>query len=314
MGSSTRAEHRRALPWIVAFAVGLMTATQARINGQLSIELDSGLDAATVSFTTGLLVVLVLLAVTESGRTGVRRLVRAVGARELRPWQLIGGFLGAYFVWAQSLSVPVLGVALFSVAVVAGQTSNSLIIDRLGVGAAGALAITPLRFLAGAIGLLAVVVSVLPRLSQSTLALGAVVASVLAGALVAFQQAINGRVSRASGSSWAASGLNFALGACALMVAVIVVSLVGQPFPWDALPADPWLYLGGPIGVAFIAASAWVVPMLGVLRFALAAIAGQLSGALAWDLLAPTSGSVITPNLYAGLLLAFLAVVVSARR
>ncbi|MEY2990080.1 MAG: hypothetical protein RLZZ163_996, partial [Actinomycetota bacterium] len=91
-------------------------------------------------------------------------------------------------------------------------------------------------------------------------------------------------------------------------------SLLGQPFPWDALPPDPWLYLGGPIGVAFIAASAWVVPMLGVLRFALSAIAGQLSGALAWDLLAPTSGSVITPNLYAGLLLAFLAVVVSARR
>jgi transporter family-2 protein len=314
MGSSTRAEQRRALPWIVAFAVGLMTATQARINGQLSIELDSGLDAATVSFSTGLLVVVVLLAVTKSGRTGVRRLVKAVGARDLRPWQLIGGFLGAYFVWAQSLSVPVLGVALFSVAVVAGQTSNSLIIDRLGIGAAGVLAITPLRFLAGVMGLLAVVVSVLPRLSQSTLALGAVVASVLAGALVAFQQAINGRVSRASGSSWAASGLNFVLGACALMVAVIVVSLLGQPFPLDALPPDPWLYLGGPIGVAFIAASAWVVPMLGVLRFALSAIAGQLSGALAWDLLAPTSGSVITPNLYAGLLLAFLAVVVSARR
>jgi transporter family-2 protein len=314
MGSSTRAEQRRALPWLVAFAVGLMTATQARINGQLSIELDSGLDAATVSFSTGLLVVVVLLAVTKSGRTGVRRLVKAVGARDLRPWQLIGGFLGAYFVWAQSLSVPVLGVALFSVAVVAGQTSNSLIIDRLGIGAAGVLAITPLRFLAGVMGLLAVVVSVLPRLSQSTLALGAVVASVLAGALVAFQQAINGRVSRASGSSWAASGLNFVLGACALMVAVIVVSLLGQPFPLDALPPDPWLYLGGPIGVAFIAASAWVVPMLGVLRFALSAIAGQLSGALAWDLLAPTSGSVITPNLYAGLLLAFLAVVVSARR
>jgi transporter family-2 protein len=305
---------RTVLPWLVAFAVGLMTATQARINGQLSIELDSGLDAATVSFTTGLLAVAVVLGVTKSGRTGVRRLAEAIRERHLRPWQMIGGFLGAYFVWAQSLSVPVLGVALFSVAVVAGQTTNSLVIDRWGVGAAGKIAITPLRVLAGAIGLLAVFVSVLPRLSDSTLALGAVVASVLAGALVAFQQAINGRVSRASGSSWAASGLNFVLGAFVLIVAVTVVSLAGQPFPWDSLPGSPWLYLGGPIGITFIAASAWVVPMLGVLRFALLAIAGQLSGALAWDLVLPTSGSVVSANLYAGLLLAFLAVVVSARR
>lgn len=291
-----------------------MVATQARINGQLAVEIDSGLDAATISFVTGLFVVGILLGVTSSGRAGVRQLVRVVRTRELAPWQMIGGFLGAYFVWAQSLAVPAVGVALFTVAVVAGQTSNSLVIDRLGVGPVGVLAVTPSRLLAAGIGLTAVVVSVVPRLSDSTLAMWAIAASVAAGALIALQQAINGRVARASGNSWTATGLNFILGAFALTVAVVVVSLLGQPFPFEALPTSPWLYLGGPIGVAFIAAAAWVVPMIGVLRFGLLSISGQLSGAVVWDVVAPTAGAAISANLIAGLLLAFLAVVVSARR
>lgn len=302
------------LPWLAAFAVGLMVATQARINGQLAIEIDSGLDAATISFVTGLLVVGVLLAVTSSGRAGVRQLVRVVRARELAPWQMIGGFLGAYFVWAQSLAVPAVGVALFTVAVVAGQTTNSLIVDRLGVGPVGVLAITTKRLLAAAIGLTAVAISVVPRLSESRLAAWAIVASVIAGALIALQQAINGQVARAADNSWTATGLNFILGAFALTIAVVVVSLLGEPFPFAELPISPWLYLGGPIGVAFIAAAAWVVPMLGVLRFGLLSISGQLTGAVVWDVLAPTSGAVVSANLIAGLLLAFLAVVVSARR
>lgn len=303
-----------ALPWLAAFAVGLMVATQARINGQLAIELGSGLDAAAVSFVTGLIVVGFLLSVTSSGRSGVRQLVRVVRARKLAPWQMIGGFLGAYFVWAQSLSVPAIGVALFTVAVVAGQTSNSLVIDRLGIGPVGVLAITPSRLLAAAIGLSAVVISVVPRISESSLALWAIVASVLAGSLIALQQAINARVARAADNSWTATGLNFVLGAFALTIAVIVVSFLGEPFAFDQLPTSPWLYLGGPIGVAFIAAAAWVVPTLGVLRFGLLSITGQLSGAVALDVLAPTSGAVVSTNLVVGLLLAFLAVVVSARR
>lgn len=291
-----------------------MVATQARINGQLAIEIDSGLDAASISFVTGLVLVAVLLAATKAGRAGVRQLIEVVRTRALAPWQLIGGFLGAYFVWAQSLAVPAIGVALFTVAVVAGQTTNSLVVDRAGLGPVGVLAITPARLLAAGIGLVAVVVSVVPRLTESALAVWALLASVLAGALIAVQQAINGKVARAARNSWTATGLNFALGALTLSIAVIVVSLLGEPFPFQELPTTAWLYLGGPIGVAFIAAAAWVVPILGVLRFGLLSISGQLSGAVAWDLIAPTSGSIISVNLIIGILLAFLAVVVSARR
>ncbi len=302
------------LPWTAAFSVGVLVATQARINGQLAVEINSGLDAATISFTTGLVVVIILLGSTPSGRAGVRALIRAVQERSLAPWQMIGGFLGAYFVWAQSLAVPVIGVALFTVAVVAGQTANSLVVDRVGLTPVGVLRITPPRFIAAVIGLSAVVVAVLPRLTGSSFALWALAASVVAGGLIAVQQAINGRVARATSSSWTATGLNFALGALALSVAVAAVSLLGQPFPFSALPSSPWLYLGGPIGVAFIAAAAWVVPILGVLRFGLISISGQLTGAVVWDLIAPTPGSQVSTNIILGVILAFVAVVVSARR
>lgn len=302
------------LPWTAAFSVGVLVATQARINGQLAVEINSGLDAATISFTTGLVVVIILLGSTPSGRAGVRALIRAVQERSLAPWQMIGGFLGAYFVWAQSLAVPVIGVALFTVAVVAGQTANSLVVDRVGLTPVGVLRITPPRFIAAVIGLSAVVVAVLPRLTGSSFALWALAASVVAGGLIAVQQAINGRVARATSSSWTATGLNFALGALALSVAVAAVSFLGQPFPFSALPSSPWLYLGGPIGVAFIAAAAWVVPILGVLRFGLISISGQLTGAVVWDLIAPTPGSQVSTNIILGVILAFVAVVVSARR
>lgn len=303
----------KVLPLLAAFAVGLMVVSQARINGQLAIELGSGLDAATVSFVTGLLVVVLIVGATRAGRAGVRALVQAVRNRTLVPWQLIGGFLGAYFVWTQSLAVPAVGVALFTVAVVAGQTTNSLVIDRLGVGPVGVLAITPTRVVAAIVGFVAVIVSVLPRWSATSFAWWAIFASIAAGALIALQQAINARVARAS-SSWTATALNFALGAGALTVVVVMVDLLGEPFAFADLPTAPWLYLGGPIGVAFIAAAAWVVPVLGVLRFGLVSIAGQLSGAVLLDLIAPTSGSMITVGLLVGVFLAFLAVVVSARR
>ena len=291
-----------------------MVVSQARINGQLAIELGSGLDAATVSFVTGLLVVVLIVGATRAGRAGVRALVQAVRNRTLVPWQLIGGFLGAYFVWTQSIAVPIVGVALFIVAVVAGQTVNSLIVDRLGIALAGVIHFTLARISAALIGIVAVSVAVLPRIPDSMVVWWALVASVSAGVLVALQQAVNGRVARTINSSWAASGVNFTLGAAALSVAVLVTFGWRDPVGFDRLPSSLWLYLGGPIGVAFIAAAAWVVPILGVLRFGLVSIAGQLSGAVLLDLIAPTSGSMITVGLLVGVFLAFLAVVVSARR
>ena len=305
---------RRAVPLGVAFAAGALVATQSRINGELAVVMGSSVDAATISFVTGFVVIFVYLATTRSGRRGVRSLLTAVLQRRLVPWQLIGGFLGAYAVWAQSLAVPVIGVALFTVAVVAGQTSNSLVVDRWGLGAMGRIPVTSRRISAAVVGLLAVAVAVWPRLSGTSPAVLALSVSLAAGVLLAIQQALNGAVAKATSSSWTATGVNFALGAGALSITVMILALLGQPFHVADLPASPLLYLGGPIGLLFIAGAAWAVPVLGVLRFGLLSIAGQLSGAVLWDVVAPTTGAIVSVHLIVGMLLAFVAVVVSAQR
>jgi transporter family-2 protein len=49
-------------------------------------------------------------------------------------------------------------------------------------------------------------------------------------------------------------------------------------------PSGFWLYLGGPLGCAFIAVAAVAVSVLGVLRLGLAVTAGQLLGGVLLDL------------------------------
>jgi len=71
------------------------------------------------------------------------------------------------------------------------------------------------------------------------------------------------------------------------------------------------VYTGGIVGVVYIAMSVWVVPKVGVLIFVLISVSGQLTGALILDLLMPTSGTVITPTLFIGVGLTFVAVVLS---
>ena len=79
------------------------------------------------------------------------------------------------------------------------------------------------------------------------------------------------------------------------------------------LPAGPWwLYLGGSIGVLFIAAAAWIVQRLGVLLFALLTITGQLSGALILDWVAPAAEVDVQLTLVVGVAIAGLAVLVGS--
>jgi transporter family-2 protein len=110
-----------------------------------------------------------------------------------------------------------------------------------------------------------------------------------------------------------ATFLNFVFGTTALGVAF------GAMWAWTGSGPAPlpsgswWIYLGGVIGVAFIAIAAWAVPLVGVLLFALLTIAGQLAGALLLDVAAPTSGTQLSWTLVFGVLLAFVAVLVAAR-
>jgi transporter family-2 protein len=70
-----------------------------------------------------------------------------------------GGLAGALTVATQGLAVAVIGVSLFTVGVVAGQTLNGLVLDRVGYGPAGVVAVTMPRIAGGALALIAVGIS-----------------------------------------------------------------------------------------------------------------------------------------------------------
>jgi len=136
-----------------------MTATQARVNGQLGVRIHNGIVAGLVSFAVGLVLLCVPVLLTRSGRAGAGRLWSAIRTGRAPWWMLLGGACGALTVSTQGLVAGILGVALFTVGVVAGQTLHGLLLDRVGFGPAGVVAITPGRLLGGFFALAAVGVS-----------------------------------------------------------------------------------------------------------------------------------------------------------
>ena len=68
-----RVTARRLPAWIGiggAVLIGVLTAVQARINGQLGVRIGDGFAAAVISFGSGLIVLIVLSAVIPQGRRG----------------------------------------------------------------------------------------------------------------------------------------------------------------------------------------------------------------------------------------------------
>jgi transporter family-2 protein len=302
---------------ISAFVVGALTAVQARVNGELAGFTGSGLEAAVISFGSGLIILTLAVVGSRKVRAGIIGVVTQFKARSFPRWQIFGGILGGYFVGVQTSSVPLIGVALFTVAVVAGQSFNSLIVDRIGLGPAGVTLITPWRVMAAVLAIAGVVVAVSDRLDgfnslgESDVQLLPVIFALTAGLVIAVQQAINGRMSVIAKNSFSAAWFNFVFGTTALAVAMLVEISRGNATIQSTVGAPWWAYLGGLFGVTFIATAAWVVPRIGVLLFALISISGQLFGALLLDIFAPTAGTDLGPRLLIGIGITFIAIALS---
>ena len=301
-----------------AFGIGILVAIQSRLNGELGFVLGDGVAAALISFGSGLLILLIGTAVVPPIRRSLANVWRAIrrpmrGHGGLRWWQCLGGVAGAFLVATQSVTVSVVGVAVFTVAVVAGQAVSSLVVDRLGFGPAGPQPYTTLRVVGALVALVAVVLAVSERLSHPDGLLLAVLPA-LGGVGTAVQQAINGRVARTASrdayGAVAAGVVNFLVGFVALLV-VFVADLVLRGAPHH-LPSEPWLYFGGACGVIFISCAAAAVRVVGVFVLGLGTIAGQLIASLFIDLFVPASNQAVTAPVVAGTVLALVAVVVAA--
>ncbi|MGM7679571.1 DMT family transporter [Microbacterium sp. A94] len=302
----------RALPAPIALAgaasIGAMTAIQARVNGVLGARIDDGIIAGLISFSVGLVVLIVITATAPRSRASVARLWRGVRSRSIPAWMLLGGACGALTVSTQGVTAGVLGVSLFTVGVVAGQTMNGLVLDRIGFGPSGVVAVTPGRVLGGALALVAVGIS----LSGDVLArtpLWLLLLPLAAGIGIAWQVATNGRLARQIQSPMTATLMSFITGTLVLCVAAGISILVrGMP---AALPSEPWLYVGGLLGFVYILLGAVIVAHTGVLLLGLGAVLGQLVTSVVIDLLWPTTAGPALWQLVTMVLVAVASVVVA---
>ncbi len=293
---------------------GVMIALQARANGELSYRLDNAPQAALVSFSSGLFFITIYAIFSPKIKEGIKRLRSAVSSGEIPKIRLLAGSLGGAFVALQTSVVPVIGVALYSVASIAGQSAVSLLVDRIGLTGGGVKLISSRRISAAFITVLAVLVSVIDKLEADNFQLFALLLALIAGALVGVQRALNGQINEYSQNSYTTSLLNFITGTSFLTLFIIILIALGR-VELQPLPIGPWwIYTGGVIGVIYIAATSLIVQHLGVLTFTLFSVGGQLIASLLLDIYSPTQGVSVSWYLVSGIAMTYIGVLVGGVR
>ena len=293
-------------------AAGIAMSIQGTANGHLAAALGHGLYAAFLSFTGGFVVLCLAIPFAPAARRGLGRAWQLVRRREFPWWMLTGGIGGASVVIAQSLTVPLFGVATFIMSFVCGQLLGGLIVDNTHLSPGGRRAPSVPRVAGVIIVLIGVIVSSSGALSHGV-PLWAPLLPLTAGALTAFQQAFNGNLNTASRSAYAATFTNFLVGSLFLFAAAVIVRLSGVPISgFPEMPGQWWMLIGGVLGVMYIGFSTVAVGRLGVLLISLLALFGNLLGSLVIDLLFPVGAAPIGPQTFIAIGLVLLGVVVAS--
>jgi transporter family-2 protein len=305
-----------AAPIVGAAMVGILTASQARVVGSFGEFTNNDVQFVLVNYVIGVAVLSIIVISRTSLRRAVAALPSLLRTGELRWYQCVGGVLGSWLVVSSSLCVPKLGLSLFVVALISGLIVAGVVVDALGLGPAGRKPPTVARILGAVIALSAVGLEVAPELLTSGWSATTPLFSLLAfsaGCGVAVQQAINGRVARATGEPLASGWLNFVTGAVALLIVTLLLA-AANIVPLESLQDMPWWAVTpGLLGVAFVSLAAWSVGAIGVLRLGLLSIAGQIFTAFAFDLFNPMVGVAMDSRTAIACALALLAAYVSSR-
>lgn len=309
MNHHTHSRTAVTLAVIGAVVCGALVATQSRINGELGRELDDGYAAALISFGSGFVVMIAIALLVPGTRRGVGRVIGSIRAGSTPWWYAVGGAAGSVFVLAQGLTAAVLGVALFTVGTVTGQTLSGLLVDRTGLGTMAAKPVTVWRVVGAVLAVVAVAVAVSPEF-RGSVDWWVLVLPLASGLGLGWQQAVNGQLRELSRSALTATFFNFAVGATVLAVVFAVHAVVSGVAV--ALPANPLLYVGGVIGIVFVAGYAIVVRFTGVLVMGLAAIAGQLVASLGFDVLLPVADRPLEWTTVVGTVTTLVAIAVAS--
>ncbi len=112
-------------PLLIIILAGSLAALQAPMNAALGAGLGSGTAAAAISFGVGFVaLILVLFATGEAAHLS--------NAGSVNRWLLLGGCLGAFYVWAILWVIPTLGVVTAISAMIFGQLIVALMLDAIG--------------------------------------------------------------------------------------------------------------------------------------------------------------------------------------
>jgi transporter family-2 protein len=264
-------------PVALAMLAGLLGAVQPRVNTELGTRIGNDLVAATINF----LVALVVISIVVALRPGTRRRLARLRDWEVPWWTWAGGLGGALVVLAGVVTVDTIGVATFSLAFFAGQVASGLAVDAFGLAPGGRRPATAARFVASALALAAVAISQLGR-SGGEVEPALVAFVVVTGVAVSLQSAGNARMASVTGDAIAATAVNVVVGTVALCT-IVAVGAIGGADRSLAWPGEPWLYLGGILGVGIVLSLAMSTAALGVLRATLAVVAAQLVAAFVVD-------------------------------
>jgi bacterial/archaeal transporter family-2 protein len=116
----------RTLAVLMAALGGALAGMQAPVNSRLGKTVGS-VQAATFSFLIGTVALLVIASLASGGLGALGRVGRAPW------WALIGGLFGAVYVTAALVAVRTLGASGVTVAIIAGQLTIAVAIDRFGL-------------------------------------------------------------------------------------------------------------------------------------------------------------------------------------
>ena len=122
---------------------GLAMSIQAPVNAGLSRSIGSPVAAAAISFGVGFVLLVAVTLATGDGPSLLRLGVT--------PWVgLLGGVVGAFYVFSALWSVSVLGVLTTTSMMILGQMTGSLLLDHYGAFGFVARELSPIRVLAAA--------------------------------------------------------------------------------------------------------------------------------------------------------------------
>ncbi|MCK6255249.1 DMT family transporter [Fictibacillus sp. KIGAM418] len=108
---------------LLALFSGMGQSMQAAVNGTLGKKIGS-IEGAFVSFFTGTVMLLILMLIWGNGSLST--------VWNVPKWNLIGGVLGAIYVFIVIMAVPKIGVTSAITAVIIGQLIMSVVIDHFG--------------------------------------------------------------------------------------------------------------------------------------------------------------------------------------